>query len=309
MRMQEGLLVPQGDVSRAPAAARRRSRYEGSPMLSPLPPARTAEATANATGDTPAATEAAASTAADSVRYNSKLEGALFAAKDLPSALSEPIRAAPAGQTAETTATEGSWDYTEKNGGPARVGWWQTCRRCGGGALGASEDIGRYGDLPFIRFLELLLTDETLRGDGTRSGDLQQQQVDQQQGVLQQQQHQPLEQEREQVLNGDKRVPSCPHSIFRDRTFYFASGNAVGTLFVLAADGAAAAAVVAMLLLPSTLLGAELLVAGGCAEGTIASSLKRKLSAAGEVGTCSRKSLPERCRLVSGRGRGISILD
>lgn len=272
-------------------------------MLSPLPPARTAEATANATGDKPAATEAAASTAADSVRCNSKLEDALFSAKDLPSALSEPIRAASAERTAETTGTEGSWDCTEKNGGPAGVDWWQTCRRCGGGALGASEDIGRYGDLPFIRFLELLLTDETLRGDGTRSGALQQQQqMDQQQGVLQQQQHQQLEQEREQVLNGDKGAPSCPHYIFRDRTFYFASGNAVGTLFMLAADGAAAAAVVAMLLLPSTLLAAELLVAGGCAKGTIASTLKRRLSAGEKVETCSRNSLPERCRLVSGRG-------
>ena len=143
----------------------------------------------------------------------------------LPPSKAAPAQAAAAAATAAAAAAAA--------GALPEVVWWQSCSRCGGGPLGAPQDLREFGDIPFVRFLDLLLTDNTLKGDGTRSK------------IQQEQQEQQQQQQQQQQVEREGGACRCPHYVFRDRAFHFASGNAVRTAPATAVVAAAAAAVAA----------------------------------------------------------------
>ncbi|OEH79594.1 hypothetical protein cyc_06966 [Cyclospora cayetanensis] len=128
---------------------------------------------------------------------------------------SSEASSSPASKDLDAATTASGVHKGACTGGSAQCAtWWQTCSRCGGSPLAPPEEIGRFGDIPFVQLLELLLTDETLRGDGTCSGTL----------ILQKQQG--LQLQGQLAAGTESWIPSgCSHLVFRDRTFHFVCGN------------------------------------------------------------------------------------
>ncbi|XP_026190827.1 uncharacterized protein LOC34623015 [Cyclospora cayetanensis] len=146
----EGLPAHPGGPSHVSSPILRCSRIDGSPSLSSgLPDAAGASARAAAPSN-PVSPHAPRAAAASSEASSSP------ASKDLDAA----------------TTASGVHKGACTGGSAQCATWWQTCSRCGGSPLAPPEEIGRFGDIPFVQLLELLLTDETLRGDGTCSGTL-----------------------------------------------------------------------------------------------------------------------------------------
>lgn len=191
-------------------------RGDYSPALSRLPPPLTAAATAPATtalaaGVTVMPLESAAEVPAATTGIGGRSDNLRprAASDEEPPPLWGPGTAAAAFSRAKKC-----------NEDVLTVLWWQTCRRCRETLVKAPAELGRFGDLPFARFLDMVLADETLRGDGTCTGGfstLHQQQQQRQDQLLQHQQQQ----------KGHVTVECCRHLVFRDRIFYFLAGNAV----------------------------------------------------------------------------------